>query len=270
MTTRDTQPTEPLPDWEHAEAPKRRIWPWFVAFGIVLVLAVVAWFAAEAIARQIVTNVITDEVKTELSLPDDQQIEVEIDGAVIPQLIGGSFGQLTISSDDVAVGDLEGDVTVVAHDVPIRGDAEMSGATGVVALDQEQLRTLMSRVEGFPVDTLALDAPNVTMTPELQLFGVSVPIGVALTPSADEGDLVLTPASLQLGGAEVSAATVRDQFGVIAEAVLQDWRVCIAQYIPAGLTLAGVEVDGDELVATFDVAGGIVSDPALQANGTCE
>ena len=270
MTTGDTQATEPLPrDMSTPPAPRRRVWPWIVAFAIVAALAVAAWFAAEAIARQVVTGVVRDQVRTQLSLPADQQIDVEVPGAVIPQLIGGSIDDLTIASDDVSLGGVSGDVTVTAHDVAVRGTGEMSGATATVSLDQAQLRTLLSTVEGFPADTVGLDAPNVTMSIDLQLFGVAIPVGVALTPSAAQGQIVLTPASLQLGGAEVTADALREQFGRLADAVLRDWDVCIAQYLPAGVTLTGVEVVGDVLVADFDVDGAIATDPALQENGTC-
>ena len=71
MTHGDTQPTQPLPDWEHAQAPRRRVWPWIVAFAIVVVLAVVAWFDAETIARDLVTRTVEDEVRERLSLPSD-------------------------------------------------------------------------------------------------------------------------------------------------------------------------------------------------------
>ena len=52
--------------------------------------------------------------------------------------------------------------------------------------------------------------------------------------------------------------------------MLRDWTVCVAQYIPAGVTLTDVAVDGQTLVADFDVDGAIVSDPALRENGTCQ
>ena len=273
MTHGDTQATEPLPDGmvpaAPAPAPRRRVWPWIVAFAIVAVLAVAAWFAAEAIARQVVTGVVRDQVRTQLSLPADQQIDVQIAGAVIPQLIGGSIDDLTIASDDVTFGGVSGDVSVTAHDVAVRGTGEMSGATATVSFDEAQLRTLLASVEGFPSDTVGLAAPNVTMSLDLQLFGVAIPVGVALTPSAAEGQIVLSPASLQLGGSEVTADALREQFGGLADAVLRDWNICIAQYLPAGVTLTGVEVDGDLLVADFGVDGSIATDPALQQNGTC-
>lgn len=269
MSADDTQPTLQLPeDWDQAEPQRRRVWPWLVAFGIVVVLAVVAWFAADAIARQIVTGVVRDQVRSQLALPESQQIDVEIPGSIIPQLIGGTLDELTVASDDVEVGQFIGDVSVTARDVPITGGA-LGGATATVTLDEEQLHGLVSTIEGFPADTAGIDAPAVTMSMQLQLFGVGVPVGVALTPSAVDGDIVLTPASLQLAGTEVGADALREQFGQVADLVLRDWTVCVAQYLPAGVTLTDVTVEGDVLVADFDVDGRIATDPALRANGTC-
>ncbi|WP_127820089.1 LmeA family phospholipid-binding protein [Microbacterium sp. CPCC 204701] len=269
MSADDTRPTLPLPDWEHAEAPRRRAWPWLVAFGIVIVLAVVAWFAAEVIARQIVTGVVRDQVRSQLALPESQPIDVDIPGAMIPQLVGGTLDELTMASDDVEVGRFAGDVVVVAQDVPIRGGS-MGGATATVTLDEEQLRGLVSTIAAFPADTVSIDAPVVTMSMRVPLFGVGVPVGVALTPDAVDGDIVLTPASLRLAGAEVGADALRDQFGQVADLVLRDWTVCVAQYLPAGVTLTDVAVDGEVLVAGFDVDGAITTDPALRATGSCE
>lgn len=273
MTAHDTQPTEPLPDGPlpdgpRAAATKRRVWPWLVAFAIVLALAVVAWFAAEALARQIVTGVVRDQVRTQLSLPASQQIDVDIDGAVVPQLIGGTLGTLTISSDDVSLDAFTGDVTVVATDVPVRG-GDLGGATATVVVDEEQLRALLATVDGFPADSLGLAAPNVTMSTDLQLFGATIPVSAELTPSAADGDLVLTPASLQIAGVEADAGELRERFGALADTVLREWTACIAEYLPAGATLTDVSVQGVEVVAVFAVDGAIASDPALQADGTC-
>jgi hypothetical protein len=273
MSARDTQPTEPFPEAlmipGEPEPRRRRVWPWIVAFVIVAGLAVAAWFAADLIARQVITGVVREGVRTQLSLPADQQIDVELTGAVVPQLISGSFDEVTISSDDVEFGGVTGDVTVSAHDVAVSTEFSMSGATATVALDEAQLRTLMSSVDGFPADTVALAAPNVTMSVDLQLFGVGIPVGVGLTPSAAEGDIVLTPDTLEVGGSTLSADALRQQFGALADAVLRDWNVCIADQLPAGVTLTDVDVVGGELVADFDVDGAIATDPALRANGTC-
>jgi uncharacterized protein YpmS len=272
MSVGDTKPTEPLPRWEVAEPPRRRrrAWPWILALVIVVVLAVIAFFAAETIARDTVERTVKTEIAQRLSLPADHEVAVEVPGLVIPQLIGGSLNEVTVSSEDVPVGQFEGDVTVTATEVPIRQGVDMGGATATVTLDEAQLQSLLSTIEGFPADTVGLAAPNITMDTDLQLFGVDFPVGVALTPSVAEGDIVLTPETFELAGTEIDAAQLSQQFGELADLVVRDWTVCLAQYIPAGVTLPGVEVDGDTLVAEADVDGAIVTDPDLQANGTCE
>lgn len=270
MSGSDTQPTLPIGgSGEYAPAQATRPkWPWFVAFAIVAVLAVGAWFVAEGVAKDLVTQTIRDQVAERLGIPADQ-IDVEVSGVVIPQLIRGTLDEVRIESDDVAIGPVSGDVSLVAQEIPLRGESAMGGATAVVALEQEQLQALMATVDGFPEETLGLSDPNVTMSTEIVFFGIGFPIGVALAPSAVDADLVLTPAALQLGDAEISADELRDRFGGLADAVLRDWTVCIAEYLPAAVTLTDVAVDGQELVATLDVAGEIISDPAAQQNGSC-
>lgn len=270
MASGETKPTEPL-RWEVGEPPRRRrrVWPWIVAFVIVAVLAVVAWFAAEAVARGIVERTVRTEIANRLSLPADHEIDVEVPGMVLPQLIGGTLDQITVSSQDVPVGEFEGDVTVTATDVPVRGDSDIGAATATVVLDEAQLQALLSTIDQFPVEGVSLAAPDVAMQTQLQLFGVEFPVGVALTPSVADGDIVLTPSTFEVGGAQIDAGQLSQRFGALADVVVRDWTVCIAEYIPAGVTLTDVRVDGDVLVADADVDGGIVGDPDLQENGTC-
>ncbi|WP_345802000.1 DUF2993 domain-containing protein [Microbacterium sp. AZCO] len=273
MTTGDTYPTQPLPDWAGAppEPRKRRSpWPWIIAAIIVVGLAVVAWFVAEWMAKGLVERTIRDQVITNLALPADQQVDVTVEGAVIPQLIAGTLDDVTVSSDGVTVGEVTGDVTVHAEGIAIRGDATADAATATVRLDETEVKKLLSGVQGFPVDSLGLAQPDVTMSTSLTFLGLSVPVGVSLTPSVADGALVLTPAQLQLAGADVSADDLRSRFGSIADAVLKDYTVCVAQYIPAGVTLTGIAVEGDHVVADVDIDGRIASDPALQQNGTCD
>lgn len=274
MTTGDAQPTLPLPDGAvfAPEQPRRRRspWPWIITAVIVAVLAVGAWFLGEQVARGIVEKTIRDQVVTQLSLPADQEIVVGIPGAVIPQLIGGVFDEVTLTSEAVPFGPLSGDVSVRAEGVAFRGGIEAQEASAVISLDEQQLRALMATVEGFPAETLGIDEPNVTMSTELSLFGVSVPVGASLTPSASEsGDLVLTPAGIQVAGADITSDELKRQFGILSNAVLRDWGVCIRQYIPAGITLTEAAVVGDRLVADVAINGRIASDPALREKGTC-
>jgi hypothetical protein len=272
MTAGDTRPTQPLPDWTSAPPePRRRrsAWPWIISFVVVAGLAVAAWFVAEWIARGIVERSIREQIITILALPADQPIDVTVTGPVLPQLIVGELDDVTVSSEDVTVGSLTGDITVTAQGIAIRGDAAADAASGSVRLDEDQLEAMLAGVEDFPVETVELDEPDVVISTELRFLGIAIPITVALTPAAAEGDIVLAPSTLRLANGEVTAEGLREQFGGLADAVLRDWTVCIAEYIPAGLTLTSIAVEGHQVVADFDVDGQIVSDTELQSNGTC-
>lgn len=248
---------------------RRRRWPWFVALVIVVALAVAGWFIAESVARDVVTQTVRDQAIAQLDLPEDQQIDVDVAGAVLPQLIAGALDDITVSSSDVSLRGLTGDITVRAQGVPIRGSEPISEARATVRLDEQQLRDLLGTVEQFPAATVTLEAPNVAASTELSLLGLSVPVGIELAPSAAEGDLVLTPVSLSLGGSDVSADDLRERFGSLADTVVRAYNVCIAQYLPAALTLTSIEVDGAQVVARLDIDGTIGKNPALQQNGTC-
>ncbi|KXZ59847.1 hypothetical protein Mlaev_02090 [Microbacterium laevaniformans] len=276
----DQHPTQPLADpsarWvlstdAAASAPRRhsRRWPWLIAVLAVVLLAVGAWFAGEYIARGIVERTIRDQVASRLDIPADRHVDVDVRGAVIPQLIGGRLDDVTVSAADVSLGALTGDVEVHAAGVPIRGDAPLQSASATVRLDQDQVRALLGTVDGFPADAVTVEAPDIVMSTELKAFSLSVPVGVSLTPSASGGDLVLTPRTLRVSGAEVSADVLIDQFGALARTVVRDWNVCVRQYLPAGLTLTAVRVDGAQVVADIAIDPRITVDAALQQNGTC-
>lgn len=288
MTVSDTQPTAPIPDpaaqWVLSVPPvlstpapdtpgqpkRRRVWPWLIAAAAVIVLAVVAWFAGEQIARNIVTDTVREQIITQLSLPADQQIDVDIPGQILPQLIGGEIAEITIASDDIPFGELSGDVVVHATGVPVRADSPADAAEATITLDEPQLQALMAQVDGFPENAeVTLDAPAVEMATEFRLFALTVPVGVTLVPSAAGGDLVLTPATIRLAGAEVTAEAVSRQFGAIAGTVIRDWQICLADQLPAGVMLTGVTVERDDIVADFEIDGGIITDQTLQQPGTC-
>ncbi len=95
----DTQPTLPLPpDGVLPPRRRRRRWPWIVAAVVVLVLLVVAAFLADGIARGLITRAVQQQVRTQFSLPADQNVDVQIDGAVLPQLVSGTIGRVEVAA----------------------------------------------------------------------------------------------------------------------------------------------------------------------------
>ena len=249
--------------------PARRRGRALIVLGVILVLVAALAVVAELVARQMVPNMIRSTVVERLQLPADHPVDVEVDGILIPQLIVGTLAEVRIASEDVTVGAFSGDITARGEGVPIRADGPAAGGTAEVRMSTEQLRSLLSTIDGFPAETIQLEAPNVTASTDVALLGATIPLSLVLEPTAAEGDLVLTPVEGTVAQATVTADQLRQQFGTLLDPILQDRSVCIASSLPAALTLQSIEVVGDEVVAGFDIDGGIVNDPALQANGTC-
>lgn len=249
---------------------RRRRWPWLVAVLVVLLLIVAAFFAGEWVARDLVAKAVKQQLVSRLDLAADQQIDVDIaDPSLLLDLALGQVGEVRISADDVTIGEFTGDVSATLHDLGIRAPFTLGSGQATVSLDAEQLRPLLAEAAPVSIDGLTIAEPDVRASSQLSVFGVAVPVDVALTPSSADGQLVLTPVSLSVAGAEVTADGLRAQFGSVAEPLLAGYRVCVAQYLPRGLTLSRVAVHGDRLWADFDIAGELLTDAGAHQKGSC-
>lgn len=246
-------------------ARRRRRWPWVLVIVAVVLGGLVV--AAEFVARAMLPGIVRGIVIEQLDLPADQQLAVEADGILLPQLIGGRLDGLHLSTDAVTLQGITGAVDVTATGVPLRG-GDLSSATGTIRIDQDQFTELLATTD-LPVDTVSLDAPNATVSGSITVLGLAVPISLTLTPGAVEGDLELTPVSLSVGGVEIDAAQVGSNLGSIGADLTQPQRICVADQLPAGLTLTGLEIDGSTAVIDIDVDGAIATDESLLEKGTC-
>ena len=279
MSANDTQPTLPLgpvvpprPPLP-ASAPKRKKkrtgLKWLIALLVVVGVLVVLWLIAEAIARYQVEKIVREQVIVGLELPESHPVEVDVPGAILPQLIAGSLNEIAVASENVPFGPFSADVSGEAFGVAVRGEPVMDAANAVVVMNDLSVRELMATVEGFPVDTVSLDGEFVAMSFDLNLLVTTFTVGVAAQVSADEGELVLTPARIDLGGVELTADELRHQFGIASRLVLRDWNVCIAEYLPAGLDVTNVRVQDSHVFAEVAVNGRIAVDAALLEPGHC-
>ncbi|MGB4137076.1 MAG: LmeA family phospholipid-binding protein, partial [Microbacterium sp.] len=202
-----------------------------------------------------------------MGLPADQQIDVEASGLLLPQVVAGRLDELRLSSEDVAIGGLSGAVRVDATGVPLRG-GEIASANGTVTLDREQFAALVDKA-GLPIEKVELDAPDVTVAGSIPVFGMSVPLALRVTPGADAGELLLTPVSVSIAGADVDLGDLAGRLGPLGSGLAQTQRICIADRLPAGITLTGLKVAGDRVIADVAVDGRIAVDGDLLQNGTC-
>ncbi|MEJ1921485.1 LmeA family phospholipid-binding protein [Microbacterium sp. KHB019] len=251
---------------EPRPARRRARWPWVVLV-IVLVLAALA-VAGELLARAILPGVVRGIVIDQLELPQDQQLDVDAAGILLPQLIGGRLDELHLSTDAVTFGGITGSADVTATGIPLRG-GDLTDAHGTVRIDQEQFTALVTASD-LPIDTVTFAEPDVTASGSFEVFGMPVPVALTVTPGADAGDIVLTPVELEVAGLTLNAADIAERFGDAASRITEPQRVCIADQLPAGLTVTGLKIDGTEAVIDVDVDGAIATDESLQQNGSCD
>lgn len=251
---------------EAEKAPRqRRRWP-RVLLIVVVVLAVLA-VVAELIARAVLPGIVRSIVIEQLDLPADQQLDVEAEGILLPQLIGGSLDTLHLSTDSLTLEGITGAADVTATGVPLRG-GDLGGASGTIRIDQEQFTSLLSGTD-LPVESVEFDAPNATVAGSFTVFGAAVPLSLTFLPGAVDGDLELTPVAASVGGLDIDLDDAASALGSIGEGLTRTQRVCIADRLPAGLTLTGLEIVDGAAVIDIDVNGAIVSDAALQDKGVC-
>lgn len=261
-------PTLVIPPGADAQPPakRRRRWPWVVLVILVVVAALVV--AAELIARALLPGIVRGIVIEQLDLPQDQQLDVGASGILLPQLIGGSLDELHLSSESITFGGITAAVNATATGVPLRG-GDLADAYGTVRIAEDQFTTLVAASD-LPIDDVAFAAPNVTASASFDILGMAVPIALTVTPGADAGALQLTPVDLQIAGMTLNAADIAERFGDIAADFTKPQSICIANHLPAGLTVTGLKIEGTLAVIDVDVDGGIVTDEALQRNGVCD
>lgn len=248
-------------------APRRRKrrWPWVLLI-VVVVLALLA-VAAELVARAVLPGIVRSIVIEQLDLPADQELDVEADGILVPQLLGGTLDSLHLSTDAVTLQGVTGAVDVTATGVPLRG-GDLGGAAGTIRIDESQFTSLLAGTD-LPIDTVTLEEPNATASGSVQVLGIAIPVSLTVTPGAAEGDLELTPVSLTIGGLEVDADQVGSSLGSIGSRLTETQRICIADQLPAGITLTGLSIDGSEAIIDVDVDGAIATDATLVEKGVC-
>src|SRR5690606_25257678 len=134
----------------------------------------------------------------QLDLPADQQLDVEASGVLLPQIIGGRLDELHLSTDSVTIGGITGSADVTALGVPLRG-GDLTDATGTVRIDQDQFTHLVSAAV-LPIDEMRLAEPDVSASGSCSVFGVPVPVSASATTAADNGELLLTPVEVRVGG----------------------------------------------------------------------
>jgi hypothetical protein len=241
--------------------------------GVVVLIAVGAFFAGEAIARGIVQERVREALVTELALPAEQRIDVSVGGMVIPQLVVGRLDDLRVTASDLELDGLSGDVDARVHGLPVRGDdVDGVGGTATIGMDAADVEALLVRADG-PWSALgevgvSLPGPEATFSAELSVFGAGIPLEFSAVPGVSGGDVVVTPESVRVGELELTADTIAEA-PVDLSALTRPLTICRADALPDGLLVEAVDVAPGRLTIRLDFADGFLSGPDPLAEGGC-
>jgi hypothetical protein len=114
-----------------------------------------------------------------------------------------------------------------------------------------------------------LEEPEIVASTQFSFFGFQIPVGMGIEPSADEGKIVFTPTSIRLGEDNYTAEELRETFGGFADQLLQQQSFCVAENLPAALTIVDVDVVAKDLIVKVDGDGTALGGPDLSTPGTC-
>jgi hypothetical protein len=282
----DTRPTEalepstttkPLPEQGEPvvvvpSTKKRKRWPWIVggSVALLLILLTSAFFVADAYAKDYARAYIKERIIAVLDIEPGTPVTVDIgSGSVLLQALTGRLDQIDVTAGDVTFGALKGAATVHAEGVPLDANAAVQTLDITFAVAEGDVGALAGNLSGMQLDSIVLEEPEIVASTTLGFFGIQLPVGMGIEPSADAGQIVFTPTSIRLGDDTYTAEELRNTFGGFADALLAQQSFCVAENLPAALTIVDVDVVAKELVVKIDGDGTALGGPDLSTNGTC-
>jgi LmeA-like phospholipid-binding len=270
-------PTLPIPVVSTAHAaprPKRRtaVVLWSVAGGLVIlvVIGLVSAFFVEKSLRQEVIDRASAAVRQGLSLDTDHPVRVDLaERSMIAQVLSGTLDTVAIAVDDVAIGALAGSLTITANGVPTDDARAVADVAVEFRVSEASVEAISKSLSGAVIQDVRLENNEVTFASEFSILGLPLEVGVGMTPAVSGGAVVFSPSSLELGGNEISVDGILDSFGGLARTLLTTQPVCLADRVPAVLTVDDVAVGGNELVVTLSAVDAIFDDASLATVGNC-
>ncbi|WP_104163223.1 LmeA family phospholipid-binding protein [Cryobacterium sp. N22] len=260
-----TSPTPPK-----RRRPARRL---LVAL-IVLVALVGVFFAVDAGLRSYAQNRIASEIDAGLPAGVSGDVDVVVGGAsVIVQYLTGSFERVALTAPTLTVNDVPASVSIVATGVPTDTTQPVGHVAGTIDLDQAALNTLLqtalAEADADPAARnaeLELGADQVTYTGELSVFGLPIGYEATATPSVTADSLVLTPTDARV----TSGAGGLDLSGLLDLALGNEpISVCMAVYLPQGVTLTDVETTPERARITLESSTLTLTEQSLSTLGSC-
>lgn len=255
-----------------APAPKRRragLIAVFVIVGLVVVLGIVA-VIAESIARQQANALIADQVRQALALEPEHPVDVTIEGApVLWQAAGGKLEAVQIEVERVAFGELVGDLSLRAEGTPIDPQQPTDSLSAVYSISEVDVAALAGFFSGIVVTDVQLDNREVRFQTGFEIFGVQFEIGIGVMPTVRDGQLEFSPTSIVINDSVIEADDLQSQFGPLVQPLLATQSVCVAEFLPAALTLTAVQIGDEQMLVVFGAEDVALGGEEFSTRGSC-
>ncbi len=248
---------------------RRRGMGLIIGASITVLGLVAAFFIVDSGVRSYAEGLIKQEISDNLPETVTGDVRVSISGiSVIAQYLSGSFDRVALTAPELVVDGVPASVQVVATQVPVDQDKPVGDVRGIVDLDQAALNALLSssQTADAPDAKLVLGDGEVGYTGSLSLLGFPIGYEATATPTAVADSLLFTPSSAKLtgGGGNLDAGELLSL--IVGQ---QPIRVCVAQYLPEGVTLAGVNVTPERARITLESSSMLLNRKSLTTVGTC-
>ncbi|MEO5535201.1 MAG: DUF2993 domain-containing protein [Pseudolysinimonas sp.] len=243
-----------------------------IIVAILAVLTVIAFLIGENFAKDYAKNYIRTQVIHVLGLPADAKVDVDLhDGSIILQAISGHVNDVDVSVPELAFGPLTGSATLHAENVPLDANAPVGVLRVEFAASETDLAKIAGNLSGLQLDSIKLNEPNIVIASSFTIFGIPVPLGVSILPSAADGQLVFTPDVVTVADQQFAVKDVlaNPLFGGFAGDLLKQTSICVAGNLPKALALSSVDVEGPHLVLRFTADGAALGGTELSTMGIC-
>lgn len=250
---------------------KRKSRPWLRVLSVVAVVGVLAG-GAEVALRMIIPNVIGEAVRSELKLSDDHPIEVDLGGSTLLNALRGGVGDVTVISPDVPlIEGLAADARVHADFTPFNPTkGEIQGATVALTVPKTELGPTIELLTQGIAQSGKVRGDELVVGRSVELFGQDVSLSASLRLGVDDGDVTVEPVGIKAAGFNMSADKLGQATGSLLDPILQPQTVCIADRLPRGITLTGIDLSSTGSVTLrADLAPTILSDAKEQDPGSC-
>lgn len=246
--------------------------PWLKRLLIIFVVLVLLITAAEVALRLILPGAIASAVRSEVGLTEDHPVEVSLGGLAVSHAVTGRVGDIDLHIEEMLImGAVSGQIDVRADSIPMRPTSgELRGGVAKITLDGQQLDPAIELITGGFATTGEARGDEILVGGAVPMFGQEVAVSVALAVDIADGDVVITPGTLNAAGFELSSEQIADFAGGILDPMLSSHTICVRDQLPKGITLTDIHLSSTGTVSIVaDLDPEILSDPAQQEPGSC-